>query len=85
MRITVSPALAEDVDAFEIRRSGKRIRVFLDGVEQSLVITADEETGELVRCVPDANGKPQVDPADRESVWIETLRGRVEVRIEDDQ
>jgi len=59
----------------------KTVTVRLDGVEQSVCITADEEAGSLVRCVLDAQGRAQIDPNDKESIWVETVHGKVEVTI----
>ena len=61
---------------------GNIIRVFLDGVEQHHVLTADEEAGSVLRHVLDASGNAQADPSNPEDVWIETVTGNVQVTHE---
>lgn len=61
--------------------SHKKIDVFLDGVEQKHVEMADEEAGEILRCVTDAEGHIQIDPKNPYRVWTETVRGKVEIKV----
>lgn len=57
--------------------------VYLDGVLQPKCSLADDEKGEIVRCVVDANGRVQVDPNNTEEVWVETVTGRVKITFPD--
>lgn len=61
--------------------ANKHLTVYLDGEVQSLVITADDETGEVVRYVRDAQGNPQIDPNNKDQAWTETVTGRVVLEI----
>lgn len=65
----------------ELLAQGKHIGVLLDGVEQRLVETADEEQGVVVRCVFDGNGDIQINPDKPNEVWYETVCGKVEIKI----
>ena len=53
--------------------------VRIDGVEQSRVITADEEKGEAIRFVANPEGGVMIDPADSTRFLTETIRGKVEI------
>jgi hypothetical protein len=57
------------------------VKVFLDGVEQRKVITADEEEGTVLRYVLDAQGGAQLDPKNPEEAWRETVRGSVRIEF----
>lgn len=61
------------------RPNRKRLVITLDGVEQRLVMWADEAKGELEAFVPNADGKPQVDPKDSGRAWSEVRRGVVRI------
>jgi len=56
--------------------------VFLDGVEQPKCCMADDEAGEIKRCVLDAEGRIQADPNNPEAIWTEIVTGKVEIRTE---
>lgn len=58
--------------------NGRRVRVFLDGIEINEVITADSKLGIVERYKSDAAGKPVIsgDEAARE-----TLTGEVRIEI----
>ena len=58
--------------------------VYLDGVLQPKCSLADDEKGEIVRCVVDAEGRAQVDPNNPEEIWVETVRGKVEIMFGED-
>lgn len=62
--------------------AGRSVHVYLDGVEQTHVSVADDELGQVTRCVLDEKGRIQVNPAKSDEVWIETVTGKVEVRFE---
>ena len=52
-----------------LRTQGRDVEIFLDGIKQSLVVSADEERGELTRM--------------KEGLYTghETLKGRVQIEI----
>ncbi len=54
------------------------IEVYLNGVEVSEVVTADEELGVVVRAVTDSDGNIVVD-YERSCVVYETLQGNVKI------
>lgn len=60
------------------RGDGKKIRVYLDGVEQKCAATADESTGMIVRLVITENGNVA---HDGENILEETVHGTVRVEI----
>lgn len=60
---------------------GRRARIYLDGKLIEKVRTADEEQGFVVRCVLDENGRVQVNPNNRDEIWVERLDGRVQIRM----
>jgi hypothetical protein len=62
---------------------GKVFDVFLDGIEQKAVQEADEEAGYIIRAILDDDGEEQLNPDNPNELWVETVRGRVEVRIRD--
>jgi hypothetical protein len=62
---------------------GKRLSILLDGVEQKAVVEYDCDAGTILRNKLDADGRPQVDPNNRERVWRETVRGKVTVEWND--
>lgn len=74
-----APPVAYDVGQpdfdFEV---GRRLRVFLDGVEQKMVMSYDIERGQVVRQKPGPDGGPIPDETG-ESVAVETLEGVVTV------
>lgn len=57
-------------------------RVYLDGIERSRVITADEEQRLIVRCVTDERGRPVLN-RERNEVARETLHGEVRIELSD--
>jgi hypothetical protein len=80
VRISVNQ---EDVgySAFKEIVDTHHIDCFFGGVEQHLVETADEEAGLIVKCVPDAEGRPQIDPTNSDQIWMETLTGDVVIKL----
>lgn len=58
------------------------IVILLDGEPQRSVITADEDSGIVVRYKLNDNGRPQQDPSDPSKAWVETINGGVEVQVE---
>lgn len=60
-----------------------RCKVFLDGVERTKVIEADEEKRYIVRYQTDENGTIVL-TADRSEVATETMRGDVRVALHPD-
>lgn len=60
---------------------GRKVTVTLDGVEQDMVITADEEQGFVRRLVKDAEGHVYHD-ATRNCATDEVVRGSVKIVIE---
>ncbi|MBX3546889.1 hypothetical protein [Chelatococcus sp.] len=56
------------------------VEVWLDGVKLSHVFTADDETGEVLRCVIDAHGHVIPD-ATGTRARTEVIRGKVEFLI----
>lgn len=70
-------------DAFVAARdNGQTIHAYLDGVEVKECTMADEELGQVTRFVLDADGRVQVDPENQEEAWIETVAGKVDIRLE---
>lgn len=66
----------------DVIKAGKRILVTLDGVEQNMVSMADDEQGEICRCILDDEGHAQVDPDHPDLIWVEKVRGDVRIIIE---
>ncbi|MCK8780559.1 hypothetical protein M0654_11235 [Rhizobium sp. NTR19] len=66
----------------QARAEGRVIRVFLDGEEIDKCITADEETGLIVRPVLDVEGGCQVDPSTGSDLWTESVHGSVRVEVQ---
>jgi hypothetical protein len=64
----------------KLGRRRTEVRVLLDGVELSKVISADEMRGKVVRYTTDEKGAVQVDPA-RGEVLTETLYGAVTILL----
>lgn len=62
----------------EFSAQGKQVRVLLDGVEQSLCETADEQRGYVVRCVEAVDGSLLVAGDD---IIREIRYGHVEIRV----
>lgn len=81
MRVTMN----KDTYGYELTKrmfdEGLRIDVFLDGVEQDMVETADEEAGYVIRYVLDHEGNAQIDPNNRDEVLVERVEGKVEIRV----
>jgi hypothetical protein len=61
---------------------GKRVKVLLDGIEQSLVVEYDCALGLVDRFVTDADGQIQL-TADRKHARRELLRGEVTIEWKD--
>ena len=57
-----------------------RIEVFLDGARVTKVEAGDTEGGWIVQVVTNENGRPVVDPVNRDQFLRRTLRGKVEVK-----
>lgn len=66
-----------------LRTPDKKVGVFLNGEEQSDVIMADEEAGELRRFVRGKDGRLQRDPSDPEVLMTEVVRGTVKIVVEE--
>lgn len=64
----------------ELNGDGKRVKVFLNGVEQRGVTMADDEAGEVRRCVHTPAGNIAVDKNAGE-ILMETVKGSVEIQI----
>ncbi|WLS01743.1 hypothetical protein [Shinella oryzae] len=64
----------------ELNGDDKRVTVFLDGVEQRDVTMADDEAGEVRRCVRTPAGNIAVDKNAGEFL-METVKGSVEIQI----
>ncbi|MNV42787.1 hypothetical protein D3C71_1344740 [compost metagenome] len=65
---------------FSHRAVGLKARIYLDGVEQTHCVTADEEEGLIVRYRLNEAGKPIVDEAN-EAFVLETARGKVQIDL----
>ncbi|TCV66280.1 hypothetical protein [Neorhizobium sp. S3-V5DH] len=59
---------------------GKVARVFLDGIPQKDATMADDEIGEVRRCVRTAEGNLAVG---HDEILMETVKGEVRIVIED--
>lgn len=57
----------------------KKVVVTLDGIEQRKVLTADDETGQVVRIAEGRDGRPRVSG---EEFVVETVTGCVVFKIE---
>lgn len=84
MRVSAVGGAKPDAQLYSLLVSnGRDVTVFLDGIRQANVVSADEEKGEVVRYVEDGKGGLK-------SIWIypayhldtETLRGKVVIEIE---
>lgn len=64
----------------ELNGDGKRVKVFLDGVEQRDATMVDDEAGEVRRCVRTPAGNIAVDSHAGEFL-METVKGSVEIQI----
>lgn len=62
--------------------NGQSVHVYLDGVEQTHVSMADDDLGQVTRCVLGEDRRIQADPAKADEVWTETVTGKVEIRFE---
>ena len=65
----------------EAIESGKRVEVYLDGIEQKYCSIADTELGIVRRCVLDGEGKLQCNPASPDEIWTEDVSGAVTVEF----
>lgn len=65
---------------FSHRAVGLKARIYLDGVEQTYAVTADEEEGLIVRYKLGDNGRPIRDEEQRGFV-LETARGKVQIDL----
>lgn len=82
MRISCLKGDAGERRYAELCGDGKKIKIFLDGVEQREALIADEEEGFVRRVVLTQKGKLAYNPA-TEAVLEETVRGKVRVEIVD--
>jgi hypothetical protein len=57
------------------------VTIFLDGVEQRSVVTADDEDGFVVKSKLDAQGNVQVNPEKPDEIWMEMLHGAVRIEV----
>lgn len=64
----------------ELSGDGKRVRVFLDGVEQKDAVTADPGLGIVKRAVVTENGNIAINKATGE-IFYETVSGDVRVEV----
>ncbi len=56
------------------------VRTYLNGVEQTLVVTADEEEGFIYKGVPHPeDGGLQIDPNVPDTIWMEKVYGHVRI------
>lgn len=62
---------------------GRRLRIFVDGVEQQEVVEYDCEAGTVLKNKLNDEGRAQPDPTDRNRVWRETVKGAVTVEWRD--
>lgn len=60
---------------------GRKITVTVDGIEQNSCLMADEEEGQVRRCVLADDGGIQVDPDKPDEVWTEIARGEVRITL----
>jgi hypothetical protein len=65
----------------ELEENGSTVQVYLDGVLQPNVITACPKAGAVKRYKLDRDGYAQIDPLTEAQPWVETVTGRVEVRV----
>lgn len=77
MRVSIKPNDSGYAYWCHLRAHGKRVFVKLDGVPQFMCLTADDESGVVVRYLPD-----QYD-ADRQDFADEVRHGKVEIEIAD--
>ena len=86
---TEAPPAKLSVDDLDKRDSpvtweeAQRIRGMLDGVEQHQVVEYDCEAGTILRNKLDDEGRTQINPANRDEVWRETVTGNVTVEWKD--
>jgi hypothetical protein len=66
----------------EAQADGKKVLIFLNGVEVSHCLMADEELGFVVRCVLDGSGNIQIDPANPYRISVERVTGAVEIKLQ---
>lgn len=79
MRVSVKTDDPGNTAYADLLCEGRTVHIFLDGVEQRDVITADEEAGTVERFVLDADGHAQLDPLKEGEAWIETVTGTVRI------
>jgi len=82
MRLSANPDDPGYAAWGEILSSGKSVRVFLNGIERSGVMTADETERFIVMAKRDERGEIVFD-RQREEFVLETLRGDVHVEVID--
>lgn len=82
MRISVDKDDAGYRTWYELERKGKGkdVAIFLDGIRQWRVLMADDEAGEVTRCVVTPEGNVAIDEV-TECLLTETVKGRVEIQI----
>lgn len=59
------------------------VKVTVDGVEQKFCLTADDERGEALCEVIDADGRIVIDPESPDKIKTQTLRGTVVITVPD--
>lgn len=82
MRLSVDKNDDGHVEWCKLTGDGKRVRVLLDGVDQKHCLMADEDAGEVRRCVVTDAGNIAVDYVAGEFLH-ETVKGKVQIVIED--
>lgn len=82
MRVSIRPNDSGYRNWVQLASMGKRIIVKLDGEQQTLCITADDEAGVIVRHVKDNDGNLIFDK-DRQAFEDEVRHGRVEIEVSD--
>lgn len=61
--------------------STQRLRIFMDGCEQKMVLMFSIDEGLIERAILTDDGKMQADPNCDDRMWTETVRGSVAVEI----
>lgn len=61
-----------------LQGQGRTVEVWLDGIKQDRVVSADEEKGQIVRYAADARGEIRVSCGEAVK---ETVRGKVQIEI----
>lgn len=80
MRVSVYPCSPGGAIYKLLLEAGREIAVYLDGIRQYGLVSADEEGREVVRKVFDADGAPKI--SGMGAFITEAMRGRVRIEIE---